>query len=633
MTAIDDAGKTIIISCADQGVDINGDSIWDFLKCTIGLDVNVAGTYVIVGKIASNGDFITNRASVKNSVPIEHMISLSQGVSQTDIHFSGEDIYRSGVDGPYTIHLVLYDTNGNQIDQKDFSSAAYKHDSFGEYPAKFTNVPDFTTPDENGDGLYDFLSASVKVQTGVAGKYMVQGQLYGGDTLISTAHISQDLPAGIREIILQFRGEIIHTSGIDGPFTLHLMLYDKESLIDSQKHDTIAYDHNDFSDPPVELQNFNDFGADSNLNGLYESLTLVSGMNVYRADTYQITAWLENQNGVDITYATMTIDLSQGPQQITLEFPGEAIYESGIDGPYLVAHVRVVNTEGRLAASKYNAHETQFYGYTDFEAPVPPLVIATGNYTDAGVDTNGNGLFDFLNIGVEVLASDSGVIIVSGRLIDNTGEEIAYTSMFDNVTAGIPKFINLNFDGRYIFGNLHDGPYNLKSLLVYHTGDPTQANWVQDAFTTDFYAYDTFEPCAAITGFVKNETNDPISNVMLSLGSTDFDFTNSQGIYHLVSLTGATYNISMSDITGYPPYSWEIFVNGNMIGYGNSVDVNVGVGDILQVDFKQPTNQPPLAVCENQMVIADENCQGDASIDGGSFDPNGDPMSQSFQKS
>ena len=219
------------------------------------------------------------------------------------------------------------------------------------------------------------------------------------------------------------------------------------------------------------------------------------------------------------------------------------------------------------------------------------------------------------------------MIIVSGRLIDKAGEEIAHTSSFDYVTAGERKIISLNFDGRYIYGNLNNGPYNLKSLLVYHTGDPTQASWVQDAFTTEFYEYDSFEPCAAITGFVKNGTNNPFPNILLSLGSTDFDFTNSEGVYHLVSFAGGTYNVSLPEIDGYPPDSWEIFVNGNFVGYGNSVDVNVNVGDLFHVDFKQSANQPPVAVCKNQVVNADENCQSDASIDVGSYDPDGDPIS------
>lgn len=624
----DESDNPMIISSSDSGVDTNGDGVWNHLELTVTLNVTSAGEYTLSGFLLSGPRIISSRSNVNDTIiPTSTTTTLSPGTASVKIRFSGEDIRRAGFDGNYVAELQVYDQNGNRIDRESFSTASYNHNQFGEYPAILIGSPEVTTPDFNGDGLYDYLSVAVQVHAGVAGKYMIQGSLSGNGKPISNVHLSQSLSVGTNQLTLQFNGETIRTSEINGPYIVELSLYDEKIQIDFQTFDTKDYNYNDFREPPVELQYFNDYGTDSNLNGLYESLTFVSGMNVLTSGAYQITAWLESQNGGDITYTTKTIDLLQGPQQIALEFPGEAIFESGIDGPYLVAFVRVINTEGGLVASKHNAHETQPYYHTDFEAPVPPLVATTGNYTNTGVDTNGNGLFDFLNIGVEVLASDSGVIIVSGRLLDKTGKEIVYASSFGSVTAGVPKFIILNFDGRYIFGNLHDGPYELKSLLVYHTGDPTQANWIQDAFTTDTYAYDAFEPCAAITGFVKNAKNDPISNVMLSLGSTDFDFTNSKGVYHLVSLTGGTYKVSLSEIAGYPLDSWEIFIDDNMVGYGNSVDVDVSVGDILQVDFKQSTGQPPVAVCDNQIVNADENCQGDASIDGGSYDPDGDPIS------
>ena len=37
-------------------------------------------------------------------------------------------------------------------------------------------------------------------------------------------------------------------------------------------------------------------------------------------------------------------------------------------------------------------------------------------------------------------------------------------------------------------------------------------------------------------------------------------------------------------------------------------------------------NEPPVAVCTDQTVTADETCTADANIDAGSFDPDGDPI-------
>jgi hypothetical protein len=40
-------------------------------------------------------------------------------------------------------------------------------------------------------------------------------------------------------------------------------------------------------------------------------------------------------------------------------------------------------------------------------------------------------------------------------------------------------------------------------------------------------------------------------------------------------------------------------------------------------------NEPPVALCRNVTVTVDENCRADASIDAGSFDPDGDPITLS----
>ncbi len=39
-----------------------------------------------------------------------------------------------------------------------------------------------------------------------------------------------------------------------------------------------------------------------------------------------------------------------------------------------------------------------------------------------------------------------------------------------------------------------------------------------------------------------------------------------------------------------------------------------------------PTNRPPVAVCQDVEAAADASCHADASIDGGSYDPDGDPL-------
>jgi hypothetical protein len=51
-----------------------------------------------------------------------------------------------------------------------------------------------------------------------------------------------------------------------------------------------------------------------------------------------------------------------------------------------------------------------------------------------------------------------------------------------------------------------------------------------------------------------------------------------------------------------------------------------GINGAFVIETNQGKNQPPVAVCQDATVVADETCTADASIDGGSFDPDGDPI-------
>ncbi len=48
--------------------------------------------------------------------------------------------------------------------------------------------------------------------------------------------------------------------------------------------------------------------------------------------------------------------------------------------------------------------------------------------------------------------------------------------------------------------------------------------------------------------------------------------------------------------------------------------------NILNAVPVPPLNEPPVAVCRDITVVADDNCEADASIDDGSYDPDGDPI-------
>lgn len=128
------------------------------------------------------------------------------------------------------------------------------------------------------------------------------------------------------------------------------------------------------------------------------------------------------------------------------------------------------------------------------------LVALTGNYQDYGTDIDGDGIFDYLTVDTEVMLENPGYCVMKARLMDVNGEEIAWAENTTQLEAGL-QTIQLNFDGRAIYNHVVDGPYYLRDVYIYHTGDPTLAGYVYEAYTTNPYSYTDFaESTGTATG-------------------------------------------------------------------------------------------------------------------------------------
>lgn len=129
---------------------------------------------------------------------------------------------------------------------------------------------------------------------------------------------------------------------------------------------------------------------------------------------------------------------------------------------------------------------SQFDGLGDSNLPI----VLTGNTTDFGIDTDGNGLYDLLRVEVELALARSDFYEWSARLVDDNGTEIGFYTRRATLPAGIVD-IELVFDGETIGMNGVGGPYFVRSLLIFGRSG---ANLVKvDVAETAAYPYTAFE--------------------------------------------------------------------------------------------------------------------------------------------
>src|SRR5207249_482872 len=127
----------------------------------------------------------------------------------------------------------------------------------------------------------------------------------------------------------------INVSGVDGPYSVELSLYERTyGLSDTGVHTTAEYSHLEFESPPAYLvPPFADAGVDTNGNGRFDDLVVDVNLTVEQTDYYGLHG---NLRELDVSASTSWRSYGPGSYSVQLLFDGIAINEKGIDGPYVV---------------------------------------------------------------------------------------------------------------------------------------------------------------------------------------------------------------------------------------------------------------------------------------------------------
>ncbi len=141
-----------------------------------------------------------------------------------------------------------------------------------------------------------------------------------------------------------------------------------------------------------------------------------------------------------------------------------------------------------------NALEAPFeWQFSTGSDPGGPLRII-GNYNDVPLDLDGDGLYNSLNLVVDVEVQVAGDYNLNGRLVDASGRLIGWATNFDEfLTPGVHT-LALGYPSALVRSNGEDGPYLLDSLNFYDVEDANTADTASRAYwtfpydVTDFYA-------------------------------------------------------------------------------------------------------------------------------------------------
>jgi peptide/nickel transport system substrate-binding protein len=475
---------------SDYGLDTDNDGLYNYLVVEAMVDVDTPGVYHVYGSLYDNtGNFITY-AYADNY--------LSAGIQTVELRLDGKWINRSGINGPYRVSLSLYDNEWNWLDGGEHWTAAYTHDQFQPPPARFAPPHSDYGLDTDNDGFYNYLVVDVNVAVATAGTYRVYGDLYdnNGNYISNTSTSTENyLDVGTQTVELRFDGKWINRSGIDGPYRASLWLYDNEgNWLDGSEHWTAAYTHDQFQPfPAVFAPPHSDYGLDTDDDGLYNYLVVDVNVAVASAGTYRVYGDLYDNNGNYISNTSTSTEnyLNVGTQTVELLFDGRWINRSGVDGPYRASFWLYDNQGNYL---DYNEHWTAAYTHDQFQ---PPPAKFAPPHSDYGLDTDNDGLYNYLVVDVNLSVYSPGTYEISGGLYDNAGNYLTSASTENYLDIGT-QTVELLFDGMMIQQSGADGPYRVY-LDLYSMED----GWIgNDQYWTNAYTHGQFQPSGFITDWL-----------------------------------------------------------------------------------------------------------------------------------
>src|SRR5437773_2700374 len=354
---------------SDSGYDANGNGLFDFLLVNASVQITAPGNFTVSGTLHD----------ANNTLQIYNLTSagLPAGPANLTIWFDGRPINQSGIDGPYTVDLVLFNENFSLLDFGTHTTQPYSHLDFDPVPAFMTPPHPDSGQDTNANGLFDLLNVDVQVQVNVPANYSASAFLHDASfTLTLFTFASVFLPIGPGSIRVSFPGGPINQSGIDGPYTVELQLYESATglPLGTNTTTTQAYSHLAFDPIPAFMTPpHSDSGLDTNGNGLFDFLNVAVQVQPIQPENYPVNGFLHDANFTLTEFASGSAFLPIGPGSVPVSFPGGPINQSGVDGPYTVE--LQLSEAGSSVVLGMNTTTTQAYSHLAFDGPAPVTPI------------------------------------------------------------------------------------------------------------------------------------------------------------------------------------------------------------------------------------------------------------------
>jgi len=485
---------------SDHAIDADADGLYELLAIGLSVTVNQPGDYTVNAVLSGpNGEGMPATGT---------SAYFTSGPQSLELYVPGYAIYNAGIDGPYLVTLYAQD-GAAVLDTDTFYTQEYSWYDFTPAPVILAETASDHALDSNDDGIVEQLAVDVSFDVTVSGIYSFEATLYGGSVVfsaIATAHwMSAYEPGTGLSVQFQFAGSVIRDSGLDGPYTVVVIVRNETRMVDTANYLTGPYSHDLFgaafvAHAPISIVGDIGFTA---LNG-------VTGGSGTADDPYVIAGWSIDASAAD------GIRVSSTSKYFVIR---NMEIVNGGDGKYAVRldHVSHAAVETSRISNFACGIIASYCSDLSLRANIVDQVglFATVGLASSDVSVIGNSVSGYRPSGGwydGIRVQDSANVLVSGNTIsDNDGvgvlvyncvgvvlEHNAFSACWGGFQLGYNDGLRVAFNSVQITEG--------SGMLVWNSGDASiQGNWVTGSGESSQY-YSGIDATALVGASVTDNT-------------------------------------------------------------------------------------------------------------------------------
>lgn len=210
---------------------------------------------------------------------------------------------------------------------------------------------------------------------------------------------------------------------------------------------------------------FTDRGVDDDGDGFFDSVEVSMDVDVKTPGDYRMRLNLKGPSGAELYATGVAEGLATGEQKGAASISLDRLREASDPGPYSVVEANLEYLVGEYdwqdAHLLINLGETAAYPMDSLK-PSPITFVGS---TDMGVDDDGDGTFDRLEVTLDVEVTEKDSYVARAMLKSSDGRRIEVASEREYLQVGRGQ-IKLNFFGPMLREAGIEGPYQIADLRL-----------------------------------------------------------------------------------------------------------------------------------------------------------------------